>query len=105
MILTVSAFAAELSTKQTAWTVRNSFFWKFGDGSMLAQQGHPKFQLYKAAPYSKECEIEVVITPIERRTTSWGVTGVTLFQDEQHFWQFAVVGAYPAVKNSKFLSS
>ena len=91
MILTVSAFAAELSTKQTAWTVRNSFFWKFGDGSMLAQQGHPKFQLYKAAPYSKECEIEVVITPIERRTTSWGVTGVTLFQDEQHFWQFAVV--------------
>ena len=91
MILTVSALAENLSTERDAWTVRNSFFWKFGDGSMLAQQGSPKFQLYKAAPYSKECEIEVVITPMERRTTSWGVAGVVLYQDEQHFWQFAVV--------------
>ena len=76
MILMVSAFAANLSTERDAWTVRNSFFWKFRNDSMLAQQGHPKFQLYKEAPYSKECEIEVVITPMERRTSSWGVTGV-----------------------------
>ena len=91
MLLAVAVQAGELSTKQTAWSMQNSFFWKFGDGWLEARQGSPKFQLYKAAPYSKECEIEVVITPMERRTTSWGVTGVTLFQDEQHFWQFAVV--------------
>ena len=58
---------------------------------MLAQQGHPKFQLYKTAPYSKECEVEVIITPMERRTTSWGVGGVVLYQDQKHFWQFALV--------------
>ncbi len=91
MLLAVAVQAASLSTERDAWTVRNSFFWKFRHDSMLAQQGHPKFQLYKAAPYSKECEVEVVITPMERRTTSWGVSGVVLYQDQKHFWQFAVV--------------
>ena len=91
ILLSMAVCAEKLSTERSAWTVRNSFFWKFRNDSMLAQQGHPKFQLYKAAPYSKECEIEVVITPMERRTTSWGVAGVVLYQDQKHFWQFAVV--------------
>ncbi|MBR4370097.1 MAG: hypothetical protein IKS92_03565, partial [Victivallales bacterium] len=91
MLLSVSAFAVDLSTDYSAWTVRNSFFWKFRNDSMLAQQGHPKFQLYKAAPYSKECEIEVAITPMERRTTSWGVVGLTLYHDDGNFWQFGLV--------------
>lgn len=91
IILSVSAFAASLSTERDAWTVRNTFFWKFGDGSLLARQGSPKFQLYKAAPYSKECEIEVVITPLERRTDTWAVGGVVFYQDAEHFWQFTLV--------------
>ena len=91
MILTANAFAAELSTEPSAWSVQNSFFWKFNNDSLLAQQGSPKFQLYKLAPYSKECEIEVIVTPIERRTTSWGVGGVILYQDDEHYWQFALV--------------
>ena len=91
MLLSVSAFAVDLSTDYSAWTVRNSFFWKFRPEWLEARQGSTKMQLYKPAPYSKECEIEAVITPLERRTTSWGVVGLTLYHDDGNFWQFGLV--------------
>lgn len=90
LITTFVSMAAPFSTSPAAWYGASSFFWDFQPDAISGGTTGGMI-LYKDAVHAGQAVIETVVTPVKKLGHGWGIAGVRLYRDSQHYWQFAVV--------------